>query len=289
MSIAIVTPSYNQGLFIERTLNSVLSQSIPNLQYVVMDGGSTDDTLAILNKYKKHIRFISESDRGQAHAVNKAIMMTQSDIIGWLNSDDVYFPKTLPVILAYFNAHPDVEILYGKAHHIDEKERVIEPYPTEPWNLSRLRQTCYLSQPAVFFRRNVILKYGLLNEQLHYCLDYEYWLRLALRGARFAYLEEVLAGSRLHPSTKTCSAPEKALLETMTMLKDRLGYVPTGWLLQNAISTVKQNTDFRKPELRFLMATYAASAKAAFKWNGLIRGLGSCVSLPKRMFDLAKK
>jgi len=210
MSIAIITPSFNQGRFIERTIESVITQSIPQLEYIVMDGGSTDETVTILKRYQSHLSYSSAPDKGQANAVNKGLTQSQGEILGWLNSDDIYYPQAIRKVLAIFEKNADIDVVYGKANHIDEQDKIIQPYPTEEWNLKRLTQTCYLSQPAVFFRRSLLSRFGILNENLHFCLDYEYWLRLGLGGARFYYVQEILAGSRLHCATKTVSAPKTA-------------------------------------------------------------------------------
>jgi glycosyltransferase involved in cell wall biosynthesis len=271
MSITIVTPSFNQGKYIERTIQSVLSQSIPKLEYVVVDGGSQDETLSILKKYSGQLRYVSEPDRGQAHAVNKGIMMTSGEVIGWLNSDDVYSPDALRTIIQFFADHPEIDVVYGKAEHIDQHDQVIELYPTQEWDFTALKNRCYISQPALFFRRRVIEKSGLLNENLHYCLDYEYWLRLAQGGAKFAYLPQILAGSRLYPETKTLSAPKKAQQEALTMLTQRLGYVPEDWLLNDAITHVQSKTHLRTPNRRYIAAVFVAAIHAAFRWNGPLK------------------
>ena len=288
LSVSIVTPSFNQGKYIERTIQSVLSQNIP-LEYVVVDGGSTDETLAILKRYEKSLRFISEADRGQAHAVNKGIMMTSGYIIGWLNSDDTYYLNAVQTARDFLLAHPAVDIVYGKANHIDEKDQIIEPYPTEEWSFQRLKQTCFISQPAVFFRRRVIEKVGLLNEKLNFCLDYEYWVRLAQGGRGFAYLPVVLAGSRLYPATKTMSSPVAAQQETLHMLHDRLGYVPENWLLNEAITTVKNKTQLKRPHKRYPFAIFCTALAAACRWNGVWKGLQSSFKLPAAMQKRRKK
>lgn len=280
MKISIVTPSYNQGRFIERTIQSVLKQNISDLEYFVIDGGSQDETLAILERYSNQLRYVSERDNGQAHAVNKGLCMASGQVMGWLNSDDIYYPNTLQKVREYFLVHSDIDVIYGDAYHIDQNDQIIEHYPTESWNIERLKETCYLSQPTVFWRRSILLKFGLLDESLHYCMDYEYWLRLALQGARFGYLQEIFAGSRLYPETKTRSAPVKATYEALRMLKQRIDYVSTKWLINYAVSFVKHSTKLRFPDARFIVAVGALVFYASFKWNGLLRGLRTCFSLP---------
>jgi glycosyltransferase involved in cell wall biosynthesis len=284
--ISIITPSFNQGIYIERTIKSVLTQNIPDLEYVVIDGGSHDDTLSILKNYSTQLSFVSETDRGQAHAVNKGLVKTSGDIIGWLNSDDVYYPDAIKTVLEFFEKNPDVDVVYGKADHIDEQDHFIEHYPTKPWNIDQLKQTCFLSQPAVFFRRRIVEKHGLLNEKLYYCLDYEYWLRMALQGVKFAYLPKLLAATRLYPETKTLSSPQKALQETMDMLQQRLGYIPERWLLNEAVMTVKKKTQLRMPQKRYLLAVLIVAMMGAFRRHPFKKSLKSCLAMPKAMWEM---
>lgn len=245
LTISIITPSFNQGKFIARTINSALSQDFLPTEYFVMDGGSTDQTLDVLKQYQDKIAWISEPDHGQAHAVNKGFKKATSDIIGWLNSDDIYYPQALQKIMQFFQDHPDCDVVYGMANHIDANDNIIEAYPTEAWNIDRLKKTCFLCQPAVFFRRRVFEQFGFLNEDLNFCMDYEYWLRMALKGARFSFLPSVLAGSRLHEETKTLSAPLRAQKEAVLMLLKKLGYIPLAWLKTYVITYLKAKTGLR--------------------------------------------
>ena len=228
MKISVVTPSFNQGQFIERTLQSVASQTGAEIEHVVFDGGSTDDTVAILEHFSPPVRWVSEKDKGQTDAINKGIRASDGEIIGWLNSDDVYYPGALARVAGFFEANPGIDVVYGMADHIDLEDHAFEPYPTEPWDFARLKETC---QPALFFRRRVVERHGLLDESLHYCMDYEYWLRLGKAGTRFAYLEEKLAGSRLYAETKTLGARVKVHREINDMFKKLFGAVPDRWLL----------------------------------------------------------
>lgn len=265
--ISIITPSYNQGKFIERTIQSVLNQNIPHLEYVIMDGGSTDNTIDILKKYQCDIQWTSEPDHGQAHAVNKGFATTQGEIIGWLNSDDVYYPNSLQMIIDFFNTHPEIDIVYCAANHIDENDRIINPYPTESWNLKRLMETCYICQPAVFFRRKIIEKYGNLNEKLHYCMDYEYWLRLANKNVHFYFLNKIVAGSRLHIDTKTIGSAVKAYQEALQMFKKNYKIAPERWIANYAHVVIENKKGIAKTNWRHPIYVSLYSMFLILRWN----------------------
>jgi glycosyltransferase involved in cell wall biosynthesis len=267
MTISIITPSYNQGQFIERTVQSVLSQNINNLDYLIMDGGSTDNSSTIFQKFEAQLKWISEKDKGQAHAINKGISLTSGAIIGWLNSDDIYYPNALQTVYDFFATHPNVDVLYGNAYHIDENDNIVENYATKPWNIEALKDVCYLSQPAVFFRRSVVEQFGMLDEDLQYCLDYEYWLRLALNGARFFYLPQVLAGSRLHPSCKTIAARVKVHYEINNMLKKILTQVPDRWLSNYAHAKAESTYPHKKISRKIKIKIAIHAILASLRWN----------------------
>jgi glycosyltransferase involved in cell wall biosynthesis len=264
-SISVITPSYNQGRFIERTVLSVLNQNIPGLEYMIFDGDSQDETLTILCRHQDRLRWVSEPDRGQAHAVNKGITASKGDIIGWLNSDDIYYPGALTKVQRYFSKNPSVDVVYGDAFHIDVDDNQIEPYYTEPWNFERFLTVCFLCQPAVFFRRRMVERFGPLDESLHFCMDYEFWLRLAENGGVFAYLPEALAGSRMYPQNKTLSQPVAFCVEINDMLKKKFGRVPTQWLLSYVYAKVDEQRLPRGWQRRALNALHFVLA--SFRWN----------------------
>lgn len=279
MKVSIVTPSFNQGKFIERTLQSVASQSGAEIEHVVFDGGSTDNTIEILKDFSPPVRWVSRQDGGQANAVNQGILATGGEIIGWLNSDDIYYPGAIALVVRYFEAHPDIDLVYGMADHIDIDDQAFELYPTEPWDFETLKDRCFISQPALFFRRRVVEKYGLLDESLNYCMDYEFWLRLGMKGARFAYLKEKLAASRMYPENKTMSAKMKVRQEINDMLKQRFGRVPDDWLVGYAIDAVRQRTS--KGSNASLMRIQIAIQLffASLRWNRSISvGIWSTLS-----------
>lgn len=228
-TISIITPSYNQGRFIERTIQSVITQNVENVEYFIVDGGSTDSTLEILQRYQDRLSFVSEKDYGQADAVNKGILATKGDIIGWLNSDDIYYPGALSFVRQYFMAHPDVDAVYGNAYHIDENDQILDAYSTEDWDYERLKEICFLCQPAVFFRRRLIANAGLLDEHLSYCMDYEYWLRLG-KMISFVRLHQTLAGSRMYIENKTLGSRIAVHKEINDMFRQRMKDVPDKWI-----------------------------------------------------------
>lgn len=267
MKISIITPSYNQGQFIERTLQSVASQSGAEIEHVVFDGGSTDNTVDVLKAFQPPVRWVSKKDKGQTDAVNQGIRATDGEIIGWLNSDDIYYPGAIARVVQYFQDHPDVDVVYGMADHIDLVDHAFETYPSAPWNLEQLKETCFICQPALFFRRRVVEQYGPLDESLNYCMDYEYWLRLGKAGARFAYLEEKLAGSRLYADNKTLGARVKVHSEINDMFKKLFGKVPDRWLFNYAHVVVEQRVSRDQDKAKFAVQVGSRSLMAALKWN----------------------
>jgi glycosyltransferase involved in cell wall biosynthesis len=267
--VSVVTPSFNQGRFIERTIQSVLDQDLGGreLEYIVVDGGSQDETLEVVRRYADRLRWVSESDRGQADAVNKGLRATSGDVIGWLNSDDIYYPGAIRAACDFLDAHPAVDVLYGDAEHTDENDVVLGPYPTEPFEPRRLEEICYICQPAVFFRRRVVDHFGVLDERLHIALDYEYWLRLARGGATFAHLPRVLAGWRLYPGIKSYARRLQLHTEVNRMMLERLGRVPDQWIYNYAHARLELTAIDSTKHIRFAVALAALTVWASLRWN----------------------
>jgi glycosyltransferase involved in cell wall biosynthesis len=210
IKISIVTPSYNQAEYIGRTADSVLSQQGDfELEYVVVDGGSTDGTVGILESYEDAIHWVSEPDEGQADALNKGLAMTSGDIVGWLNSDDLYERGALAAVAEAFEREPDVQWLYGKVRIIDSRDREIRRWITWYKNLRmrRFRYTKllienYVSQMGVFWRRSAGETVGPFRKDLRYCMDYDYWLRLGERWPG-RFVDRYLAAFRWYVSSKS--------------------------------------------------------------------------------------
>ena len=223
--ISIITPSYNQVDFIETTLLSVLEQEYPDLEYIVMDGGSTDGTLDILRKYEDRLQWVSETDRGQAHAINKGLACASGEVTAFLNSDDVYTPGALLSVGRYFVEHPEAQWLTGKCNIIDESGHEMRKSITAYKNFwlgfrsyGVLQVLNYISQPATFWRRGLLAQVGSLNEDLRFTMDYEYWLRIG-KQHRLHVLRQGLAGFRLYAASKSGGGYEEQFAEELAVCR----------------------------------------------------------------------
>lgn len=225
----IVTPSLQQAPFIAETIESVLAQEGVTIDYAVRDGGSTDGTVEILARYGDRVRWVSAPDGGLAAAINAGFRAGAGEILGWLNSDDLLLPGALREVDRFFADHPDVDLVYGGAIHIDEQGRELGAYRTQEFSFERLLRTCFISQPAAFFRAEVFRRLGPLDESLHYSMDYEYWLRLARSGGRLARHSGTWAKTRLHAAAKTVAQRLPAHREILRVLGRYTGRIPTGW------------------------------------------------------------
>jgi glycosyltransferase involved in cell wall biosynthesis len=201
--VSIVTPSFNQGAFIGRTIDSVLSQDYPHIDHRVIDGGSTDDTLAVLKGYGDRVAWVSEADRGQAHAINKGMAQARGAIRTYLNSDDLLRPGAVSRVVEHFRARPTCDLVYGRDALIDADGRYLGMYPTAEYSFEALVERCCISQPAAFWRARVAARVGPFDESLALVMDYEYWLRADRAGARIEHIPDVLAHTRIHRQTKT--------------------------------------------------------------------------------------
>ena len=224
--ISIITPSFNQAAYIEDTINSVLSQETNfGIEYLVMDGGSTDGTLQLLDTYSGRLTRFSEQDKGQSDALNKGIARAQGEIIGWLNSDDLYLPGTLQKVADYFTTHPECNWLYGRCMIVDEENQEIRKMITwyknlvsKKFFLPLLLIENFISQPAVFFRKTAFEKTGPLALDLPLAMDYDLWLRMAKLGPP-GVLNDYLASFRVHRQAKSAIHSRKQFQEQFEIHK----------------------------------------------------------------------
>jgi glycosyltransferase involved in cell wall biosynthesis len=227
--VSIVTPSYNQGAFIEETIRSVLLQGYPNLEHIVIDGGSSDNTLDVLARYGDHVRWVSEPDRGQADAINKGLRMAKGEILAYLNSDDLYLPGAVQTVVEYFAAHPQVGLTYGDCQIIDSQGNFQGLLSAPKPNVKRLiHRAEFIPQAAAFWCQEVIECVGLLDESLHCALDHDFFIRIA-RAFPMGRILQPLACFRLHGVSKTVSQEDRHWREALAV-SERYGMKPwTAW------------------------------------------------------------
>ena len=200
--VSIITPSYNQARFVEKTIRSVLNQDYPNIEYLVVDGGSTDGSVEIIRKYADKIDWwVSEKDRGQADGINKGLRRASGEIVAWLNSDDFYLPGAVTEAVQALQENPQSGLVYGNLQVVNENGETTNILKYADWQLQGLMEFKIIGQPAVFMRRAVMAKAGYLDETYHYLLDHHLWLRMAAR-AGMKYVPRIWAGEHYHPESK---------------------------------------------------------------------------------------
>ncbi|MCI0419807.1 MAG: glycosyltransferase [Acidobacteria bacterium] len=218
--VSIVTPSFNQGQFIEETIQSVLAQDYPNIEYLVVDGGSTDNTLEILAKYEDRLKWISEPDSGQSHAINKGFRMARGEIVAWLNSDDTFLPGAVSKAAQHLTDNPEIMMVYGEGYLMDLNSQITGRFPaTEPFNLWRLiNYGDYILQQTVFMRKKIFDVIPMVDESLHYGMDWDLFIRI---GKRFKvdYLPEYLGMLREYPEAKSFAGGVKRLAELTSIMR----------------------------------------------------------------------
>jgi cellulose synthase/poly-beta-1,6-N-acetylglucosamine synthase-like glycosyltransferase len=260
MKVTIVTPSFNQGRFIRQTIESVLSQDYEDLEYIVVDGASTDGTLEILQEYDGRLKWISEPDEGQSDAINKGFKMATGDIVAWLNSDDTYEPGAVSAVISYFEQNPEVVLIYGEGNIIDEEGKKLHRFSaTIPFNLWALVHVWdYILQPATFFRKEALENVDYLNKELHWTMDWDLWLKLSTKYD-VLYINEYLANSREYSDTKTSTGGLARIEEIRKLMSDYSGmyYTEGFWLyyydwLSKCFSDPDMQVAVTRPSMEFL-------------------------------------
>lgn len=253
--VSIITPSLNQGEFIEDCIISVKAQTYQNFEHIIVDGGSTDETLKILRKYEGtyNMRWISEKDTGIYNAVNKGVRMAEGDIISYINCDDFYFPWTLELIVSVFEKGAD--IVYGNMISWNIEKDVVRFFiPPSPDKIRKILEKVSLGQPAVFLHRSAIDKVGLFDESLKASGDYDYWLR-AIKVCKFAKVNEFLAVERFHKSCLRVREKEKRKVVLKYKLSSKARPISISWRARvvPAILSKAIRSGYVKVSLKYLL------------------------------------
>jgi len=214
--ISIVTPSYNQARFLEFTIRSVLEQEYPNIEYILVDGGSNDGSVDIIHRYADRFAWwVSEKDLGQTDAINKGFARAKGDILAWLNSDDTYETHAVAEAVEFLQGRPQVGLVYGDANFIDENGHVIGRFPAAQTNYKRLRRGyVHIPQQASFWRADLWRKVGPLDPSFYFAMDYDLWVRLAAQ-ASIQYVPQLWANFRLHTQGKTITSDDRCWPEML--------------------------------------------------------------------------
>jgi Glycosyltransferases involved in cell wall biogenesis len=292
--ISIITPSFNNGKYIRQTIQSILGQGGISVEYIVVDGGSSDGTLDTIRSFGDRLRYISKPDHGQSDAINKGIQMSHGDLIGWLNADDYYHPETLHVIAEYFAKNPEVIFLYGDGLVVAEDGTIIGLYPTEEYSLKRLAYRSFICQPAAFWRRSLSEEIGSMDVSLHYAMDLDFWIRTGkalIRHPewRVAYIPQVFAYSRMHRRTKTITRHREVLHEIINVVKRYFGYVPFNWVYGiEEVRDLRYDGIFKKSPLNFRLIT-----KSFIQWilqnrtrpDHIVKFIGKVLFSPRKSWQ----
>jgi glycosyltransferase involved in cell wall biosynthesis len=238
--VSIITPSFRQGRFIETTIRSVLAQDYPNIEYIIVDGGSKDETVDIIKKYEGKLAWwVSEKDNGHADALNKGFSHASGDILAWLNSDDIYFPGAVSEAVAFLTAHPEVGMVYADANLIDDEGKAIGKFASKQTNYRRMLDgSVHIPQATTFYRADLWHQVGPLDLSLFYSFDYDLWVRMA-KVKEVRYLPRMWAYFRIHDKGKTVLNDDQCYPDMLRVRQRELGggfsrlqlrYIARKWL-----------------------------------------------------------
>jgi len=200
--VSVITPSFNQARYLEAAIQSVLGQDYPRIEFILIDGASTDGSVEIIKKHESGLAYwVSEKDSGQAEAINKGLVRAKGEIVAWLNSDDYYLPKTISEVVKEFEENPDILMVYGDVLAVDEQGQTINVLKYKQLSFEDLLCFQIIGQPSVFFRRAALEKAGLLDASLHFLLDHHLWLRIAQQG-KILHVPQTWSAARYHAEAK---------------------------------------------------------------------------------------
>lgn len=253
------------GTYLAEAIESVLSQDYPSIEYIVMDGGSTDDTKEILERYRDRLQLRIGKDKGPTDAIHQGFSQARGEIFAWLNADDLYLDGAVRAAVEYLTAHPDVDVIYGEANWIDAHGAVIRRYPTLPFDAETLARDCFICQPSAFIRASPYRRCG-LDPEVNHSFDYDLWIRMAKQGFRFANIPQYLACSRIHGGSKTIYERNQVFQNSMALLSRHYGYVPFSWVFGYTALRMDGRDQFFEP-LRPSLSKYFASLPAGLRLN----------------------
>jgi glycosyltransferase involved in cell wall biosynthesis len=278
--VSVVTPSYNAARYLTETIESVISQDYPRIEHIVMDGGSTDATPQILDRYRGRLQYFTGKDKGPSDAAHRGFQKATGEIFVWLNADDVFLPGAVRAAAQYLAYHPEIDVVYGEGNWIDENGRVICRYPTLPFDSAVLERDCFICQPAAYIRASSYRQCG-LDPDINLPFDYDLWIRMAKRGFRFASIPQYLAGSRMHRGAKTINQREDVFQASIRLLKRHYGYVPFSWVFGYTAYHMDGRDQFFEA-LRPSLRKYLAALPMGLRLNPSrrVRFLGEWLAAP---------
>lgn len=293
--VTIVTPSFNQGRYLESTIRSVLEQDYPRIEYIIIDGGSTDESVTVIQKYSDRLAYWeSQPDNGQAQAVNKGFERSGGEVLSWLNSDDLLAPGVVTRAVQILHNQPEIDVVYGRLARIDDDGGIV-PTPVLPkdrieFSREHVIGECVVNQPGAFWRRRIFDRIGLLDERLVYSLDYEYWIRMALAGAKFKRIDDVVAFFRLSTGSKTVGQTAAQAVEQFRTLGEILEQPDLAGRLEMAAEQLQRKARRARAQIA-LRAAYGFAKVSQWQlaghWLGVALRNDPRVFFERRYFDLA--
>lgn len=264
--VSIVTPTLNFAHFIEETIRSVAGQDYPDIEHIVVDGGSTDGTLEILRRFP-NVKVLTGKDRGAADAINRGFEHSRGEFFTWLNADDLLLPGAIRAAVEALRQEPDAGAVYGEGWWIDEQGARLDAYPTRDFDARLLERECFICQPASLMRSHAFRAAGRLNPDFDLTFDYELWMRFS-RKYKIKRIAAPMAYSRMHHSNKSLGQRDGVFRETFHVLRLHYGYVPFQWIYAYACYRADKRDQFFEP----LEPSVAGYLKSLPMGMGLNRG-----------------